>query len=210
MFRNETRATERKAQKASKKVGCSSRSLGKELGAESSTSRLEERPFRKPPFEMAVIPAIQIPTDTQAQCHFVSNFILLPRQGSTRGFMDYLIPLMKMDPDAAHLQHAFNACALSSLGNRVSADRVDFPEQAFGEYVKALRATNTAIKDPRTSTSDALLAAVLLLSMFEVSLLPVTSPPDSIVGLADFPRTSPQVRTASTHGAHMLTVRFNS
>ena len=82
--------------------------------------------------------------------------------------MDYLIPVMRDDPGASHLQYAFNACALASLGNRVSSNRIDFPEMAFGEYVKALRATNSAIRDPRMSTSDSLLAAVLLLSMFEV------------------------------------------
>jgi len=172
MLRNETRATERRAQKASRKGSTSSSSASeKGEGTELPISAAERRrsKFEKSPFEMAVIPAIRIPTDMQAQCHFVSNFVLLPRQGGTRGFMDYLVPLMRMDGEAPHLQHAFNACALSSLGNRVCSNGVDFPEQAFGEYVKALRATNVAIKDPKASTSDSLLAAVLLLSMFEVS-----------------------------------------
>ncbi|KAK0611123.1 hypothetical protein B0T14DRAFT_571044 [Immersiella caudata] len=184
MLRNETRATERRAQKASRKgststassssTSASSRVTDKDgaeppnsAGSSSSGDARGRFNFQRSPFEMAVIPAIRIPTDTKAQCHFVSNFVLLPRPGGTRGFMDFLIPLMKKDGKTAHLQHAFNACALSSLGNRVSSDGVDFPEQAFGEYVKALRATNLAIKDPQTSTSDSLLAAVLLLSMFE-------------------------------------------
>lgn len=171
MFRNETRATERRAQKASKKAaakaGQSSRSSSSTEGSISPT----EVSAYKSPFELAVIPAIQIPTETQASCHFVSNYVLLPRQGSCRGYLDYLIPLMKSEPEASHLQHAFKACALASLGNRVSSDGVDFPEKAFGEYVKALRATNTAIRDPELSKSDSLLAAVLLLSMFEVRVL---------------------------------------
>jgi len=168
MLRNETKATERRAQKASRKAIVSSRGSEKD-GSEPPAPAGETRRVKveRTPFEMAVIPAIQIPTDTQAQCHFVSNFVLLPRPGGTRGFMDFLIPLMSNDGDAPHLQHAFNACALSSLGNRVCSDGFNFPEQAFGEYVKALRATGLAIKDPRTSTSDSLLAAVLLLSMFE-------------------------------------------
>lgn len=195
MFRNETRATEKRAQRASKKL--SSAAAARKQGAaeaESSTSaRLPPPPTTtntnttRSPFELAVIPAIQINTETQASCHFVSNFVLLPRHGryypppfcllrppsspsvsSTRGFMDYLIPVMKNDPRASHLQFAFNACALASLGNRVNSIGIDFHERSFAEYVKALQATNAAIRDPKKSTSDSLLAAVLLLSMFEV------------------------------------------
>jgi hypothetical protein len=163
MFRNETRATERRAQKASRKASV-------KVDAEQSRSpSADAKPPVQSPSELSISPTIQIPTETQATCHFVSNFVLLPRQGSARGFMDYLIPVMKMDPDAVHLQHAFKACALASLGNRVSSDGVNFHEQSYGEYAKALRATNIAIRDPKTSTSDSLLAAVLLLSLFEVS-----------------------------------------
>lgn len=92
MFRNETRATEKRAQRASKKL--SSAAAARKQGtadAESSTSaRLPPPPTTtntntttttRSPFELAVIPAIQINTETQASCHFVSNFVLLPRQG---------------------------------------------------------------------------------------------------------------------------------
>ncbi|KAK3391600.1 hypothetical protein B0T20DRAFT_363461 [Sordaria brevicollis] len=123
----------------------------------------------KSPFELAVIPAIQIPTETKASCHFVSNFVLIPRQGTTRGFMDYLIPLMKTETisSAPHLQHAFNACALASLGNRVKSVGTDFAAASHGEYAKALRTTQAALQDPVKCTSDSVLATVLLLGMFE-------------------------------------------
>lgn len=181
MLRNETRATERRAQKASKKATTRPATVTEPASPSSASKPSPDsgpkassgivRPVVESPFELAVIPAIQIPTETKATCHFVSNFILLPRKGSTRGFMDFLIPLMKTDPDADHLQHAFKACALASLGNRVSSDGINFSEQAFGEYAKALRTTNMAIRDPKKSTSDSVLAAVLLLSLFEVSVL---------------------------------------
>ena len=170
MFRNETRATERRAQKANKKWGPHVR--GK--SGRDSVSLVEALPAMAKGttsslFESAIIPAIQIPADTQASCHFVSNYILLPRQDNARGFMDFLIPLINGEPHAKHLHHAFQACALASLGNRVNANGISFSDKAYGEYAKALRATHAAIKDPKTSTSDAALAAVLLLSMFEVS-----------------------------------------
>jgi hypothetical protein len=132
------------------------------------------------PLEMAIIPAIQIPTETQASCHFVSNFVLVPRQGSTRGFMDYLIPLMKSESSNSHLQHAFNACALASLGNRGASKGANFTDRAFAEYTKALSATNTALRDPEASKTDGVLAAVLLLGMFEVGYAVTRSLPVSL------------------------------
>lgn len=116
---------------------------------------------------MAIIPAIQIPVDTKASCHFVSNFVLVPRQGSTRGFMDYLIPLLKAESPDGHLQHAFNACAMASLGNRVTSDSINFRDRAFAEYSKALAGTNAALRHQEGCKSDATLAAVLMLGMFE-------------------------------------------
>lgn len=239
MFRNETRATEKRAQRASKKL--SSAAAARKQGAaeaESSTSaRLPPPPTTtntnttRSPFELAVIPAIQINTETQASCHFVSNFVLLPRHGryyrppfcllrppsspsvsSTRGFMDYLIPVMKNDPGASHLQFAFNACALASLGNRVNSIDIDFHERSFAEYVKALQATNAAIRDPKKSTSDSLLAAVLLLSMFEVGHSPFPPLTEQELSLTPPPppRTSPPPKTANMPGARTSTAPSNS
>jgi hypothetical protein len=116
---------------------------------------------------MAIIPAMEIPVDTKASCHFVSNFVLVPREGTTRGFMDYLVPLLRAEAADGHLQHAFNACALASLGNRVASNGVNFREKALAEYSKALAGTNAALRHPERSKSDATLAAVLMLGMFE-------------------------------------------
>lgn len=124
--------------------------------------------------------------------------------------MDYLIPVMKNDPGASHLQFAFNACALASLGNRVNSIGIDFHERSFAEYVKALQATNAAIRDPKKSTSDSLLAAVLLLSMFEVSHSPFPPLTEQGLSLTPPPRTSPQPKTANTPGARTSTAPSNS
>lgn len=111
---------------------------------------------------------LSIPTEQLASCHFFSNFILVPRQGCTRGFMDYLLPLMKNEPSNGHLQHAFNACSLAHLGNRVKSDGQDIPNKALSEYTKALASTHTALLDPVKSQTDGTLAAVLLLGLYEV------------------------------------------
>ena len=178
VFRNETKATERRAQKANRKAVAQKMGKAGQEPISPVSSRddedeatLDRRGFAKSPLEYAIIPAIHIPADTQASCHFMSNFVLIPRQGSTRGFMDYLIPLMKVEPPNSHLQFAFNACALASLGNRVSANGINFRDRAYVEYTRALSATNTALRDPEASKTDAVLAAVLLLGMFEVDFI---------------------------------------
>ncbi|KAK4236934.1 hypothetical protein C8A03DRAFT_35133 [Achaetomium macrosporum] len=140
---------------------------------------------------LAPTPIHILPEDL-APCHFVSNFVLSSRGDGRSGFLDYLIPLMQQAGERRemHLQHAFNACALASLGNRTSFLSPDLGSgpgrgavggglgglgegarsclgKAFVEYSRALRATQAALADPERWKSDGVLAAVLLLGMFE-------------------------------------------
>ncbi|KAK3384787.1 hypothetical protein B0H63DRAFT_395492 [Podospora didyma] len=176
VFRNETGATERRASKAGASAGKSS--SRKKTNTAVSTASKNKNSNSSSPFEGTIIPALQVPTERQATCHFVSNFVLVPRQGSTRGYMDFLIPLLKTETPASnetssHLQHAFNACALASLANKVGVNsggggkELKLPEKAYAEYTRALRATNAALRDPEASKTDGVLAAVLMLGMFE-------------------------------------------
>ncbi|KAL2268141.1 hypothetical protein VTJ83DRAFT_2987 [Remersonia thermophila] len=158
---------------------------------------------------------IHIPPESLAPSHFVANFVLAPRADGSRGFLDYLLPLLNPPPssiggsnsrggpgpgpDNAHLWHAFQACALASLGNRPgyyhcragdggdaggevgpppalgphgvssqdAASAKGILGKAFAEYSKALRATQAALVHPERWKSDGVLAAVLLLGMFE-------------------------------------------
>lgn len=178
IFRNETKSTERRARlRAGKKafdgasgvVGPEPASPASSGSSSSSAGSLSPavRQAIKSPLEMAIIPAMEIPIDSRASCHFVSNFVLVPRQGTTRGFMDYLVPLLRTESPDGHLQHAFNACALASLGNRVTANDIDFQGKALAEYSKALARTNAALRHPDECRSDATLAAVLMLGLFE-------------------------------------------
>lgn len=176
IFRNETKATERRAQKASKK-GCavpsSSASTTNGNGNNPSSSAGDEpspvaKAIAAPPAARETIsPGLSIPTEQLASCHFLSNFILVPREESTRGFMGYLLPMLKSEGQNSHLQHAFNACALAHLGNRVKSNDEDILDKALSEYTKALAATHTALTDPDTYKSDASIATVLLLGLYE-------------------------------------------
>ncbi|KAL7620036.1 hypothetical protein AAE478_010585 [Parahypoxylon ruwenzoriense] len=172
VFRNETQATERRARRASKK---SLAQKTEKLSPPTATATGESsgyfhvspvvRDSIKSPLEQAVIPSLNVPVEHQASCHFVSNFILVPREGDTRGFMDFLIPLLKQDPQG-HLRHAFNACSMAFLNNRKRMGSA-FSDRALHEYTKALNGTNMALRSPETQMADSTLATVLLLGLFE-------------------------------------------
>ena len=121
-----------------------------------------------PDMNSVIIPALAVPPEQLASCHFLANFVLVPRRDHDRGFMDFLLPLLKSEASNSSLIHAYNACAYASLGNRVTSNGVDFAECALSEYTKALSATHVALKDPEMSKSDGSLATVLLLGFFEV------------------------------------------
>ncbi|EWZ92749.1 hypothetical protein FOWG_05779 [Fusarium oxysporum f. sp. lycopersici MN25] len=155
VFRNETQATERRARKASKKATALKQGKPSQAVA-----------IHKPTPDQSIISALQLPVDQQATCHFLSNFVLLPSHDNTRGWMEFVVPLLKSEKQASHFKLAFDACAMASLGNRVGSG-CNFENKALGCYTKALSATFSALKDPVLSKEDSTLAAVLLLGLFE-------------------------------------------
>lgn len=165
VFRNETQATERRARRASKKALTQKTTTEK---SDSSSPELEVSPTFsddiKSPLEQAVVSSLNVPVEHQATCHFIANFILLPSEGD-RGFMDFIIPLLKQD-SSGHLQHAFNACSIAYLNNRGGMGG-RFSDKALHEYTKALNGTNAALRSTDSQLSDSTLAAVLLLGLFE-------------------------------------------
>jgi hypothetical protein len=162
VFRNETQATERRARKANKKA------ISLKMVQDSGQGQLINKPTT-PPKASNVSPVDtfpQVPIIDQASCHFISNFVLVPRQGSTRGFMEYLVPMLRTESHPQHFRLAFDACALASLGNRVGAG-VNIRNMALARYTKALASTYQALRDPEISRQDSTLASILLLGMFE-------------------------------------------
>ncbi|PFH62509.1 hypothetical protein XA68_13248 [Ophiocordyceps unilateralis] len=120
-----------------------------------------------PPRE-TVPSVLQLPLEDLASCHFISNYVLIPRQAlaTTRGFLEFLVPLLKKQTLTPSFKHAFDACSLASLNNRVGCGN-DFEKQALGCYTKALAATFGALRDPNLVKRDETLAAILLLGLFE-------------------------------------------
>lgn len=165
VFRNETQATERRARKANRKAMAKGRADSDAAGSTALVTTASGA-AAKSPMAAPILPALSIPVETQATCHFVANFILVPKQGGTRGFMDFLLPMMQGEHATPHLQHAFSACAMALINNR-AASRDKFADKALNEYTMALKGTNAALRDPEQQGADSTLAAVLLLGLFE-------------------------------------------
>jgi hypothetical protein len=117
----------------------------------------------------ALVPtnAMSVPLDVQAPCYFMSNFTLAS-QPTSRGYFDFLLPLVKTEPADSHFSLAFSAVAFASLANRPSARGSNLFSQAASQYIKALRAVNLALQSPAHQKTDQTLAAILMLGFFEV------------------------------------------
>jgi hypothetical protein len=118
----------------------------------------------------SIVRHLSIPIDQQAACFFLSNFVLIPEEGTMRGYLDFLIPLLKKPkPDESFIL-AFTAVGFAALGTRPNSKSL-LPRADYF-YVKALKQINVALQNPKRSTDDATLAAVVLLSVFEVTIYP--------------------------------------
>jgi hypothetical protein len=106
------------------------------------------------------------PIYQQAACFFLANFVLIPEAGTMRGYLDFVLPLLKQNDPSPALQHAFSAVALAALGTRPNSKSL-LPKADLW-YLEALQEINVALKDPAVASSDSTLAAVMLLASFEV------------------------------------------
>ncbi|KAI0198625.1 hypothetical protein F4808DRAFT_451875 [Astrocystis sublimbata] len=167
VFRNETKATERRAKRANKKAWAQrgERHDAHPDNASSSSSRPSTSATTVTGI-WAVATSPTVPVEDQASCLFISNFVLMPRDGSSVGHLDFVLPLLNQAGPDSHIQHAFNACSMTFLNNR-KATGGRYWDAALSEYSIALARTNVALRDRETQLSDATLAAVLLLGMFE-------------------------------------------
>lgn len=164
VFRNETKATERRARKGNSKPVNTQAALDFNPSTTHSRSSTDSSSDESSPVDNIIISPTQIVSD-QAACHFISNFILVPPQGTERGYLEFVVPIYNNNP-LPHFKLAFEACSLASLGNRVGTGR-DIEKQALTRYTAALTFMYKAIRDPSMSQQDATVAAILLLGLFE-------------------------------------------
>jgi hypothetical protein len=148
---------------ATKRLSSPNGSLVVMSGTDDNLRQLREVP------SMSYQNHLSIPVEQQAMNYFLANWVLVPKPGQvvvTRGFLDYIVPLIKNEPPNSHLTASFEAVSLASLGNRPETKML--LGVAWQKYTRALSLVNRALAQPFVQKSDQTLAAVLLLGHFEV------------------------------------------
>jgi len=178
VFRNETKATERRARKTPNSRRQQTQVIAFEVG-ESSRTKVENKGDDAQDVVMSDASnqravgffaghAMSVSVDEQAPCYFVTNYVAEADQ-SSKGHFDFLLPMMQSEPPDSQLSIAFSAVAMASLANRPNTRNKKLWNEAVFRYSKALKATNLALQDPTKQKSDQTLAAVLMLGFYEVS-----------------------------------------
>ncbi|KAH7080762.1 hypothetical protein FB567DRAFT_531691 [Paraphoma chrysanthemicola] len=109
---------------------------------------------------------ITMPPEYEAVPFFFKNFITLPQQAeSTRGFLEYLVPLYNKARSSSVLHLATKAVAMATCGQYPG--RQDLLRDAVSTYGKALKKLNDDLKDPAMSKSDETVIAILMFSLYE-------------------------------------------
>jgi hypothetical protein len=114
-----------------------------------------------------VLPALKVPVDEQAPCYFMSNYVITPRFAA-RGYFDFLMPMLKSENADSPIALAFSAVALASLAGRPVGRGTRWFGDSCLQYTKALKAVNLALQHPVQQKADSTLAAIIMLSFFEV------------------------------------------
>jgi hypothetical protein len=154
---------------------------------------------------------LAVPIEEQASCFFVRNFVHTPQDPSSRGWFDFLVPLIKSESSESHLSVAFSAVALASLANKPNVKSSGLMPKAIKLYTKALKQVNLALQNPAQQKLDSTVASILLLGFFETitsersNVMAWGSHVDGAVQLVKL-RGKKQLRTKTGH-AIFLSVR---
>jgi hypothetical protein len=121
--------------------------------------------------ENAVPPTISLAPECEAVPFFFKNFITLPQQAeSTRGYLEYLVPLYNRARPSSVLHLATTAVAMATCGQYPG--RQQLLREAVSTYGKAIKKLNDDLKDPVMARSDETVLAILIFSLYEVSQVP--------------------------------------
>lgn len=105
--------------------------------------------------------------DYEAVTFFFKNFITLPQQAeSTRGYLEFLVPLYNQALPSSVLHLATSAVAMAACGQYPGREAL--VGEAVKTYGKAIRKLNTDLKDPVMGRSNETVLAILMFSLYEV------------------------------------------
>jgi hypothetical protein len=118
--------------------------------------------------ESSLVVPKRLPQNTEvgALCFFFTGYVTIARDPQTsRGFLEYLLPLYSNAPHDSPISQATSALAimLASMWSRKGIET----EESRRFFGKALAMTKAAIDDPQQNTTDETLMTVLLLEFYE-------------------------------------------
>ncbi|EUC49845.1 hypothetical protein COCMIDRAFT_83594 [Bipolaris oryzae ATCC 44560] len=117
-------------------------------------------------FENTVPSTIFLSPECEAVPFFFKNFITLPQQAeSTRGFLEYLVPLYNRARPSSVLHLATDAVAMATCGQYPGRHRL--LREAVSTYGKAIKKLHEDLRDPKMSKSDETVLAILMFSLYE-------------------------------------------
>jgi hypothetical protein len=106
--------------------------------------------------------------DYEAVTFFFKNFITLPQQAeSTRGYLEFLVPLYNLAMPSSALHLITSAVAMATCG-QYPGKQMLLPE-AVRTYGKAIRKVNQDLQDWVPSKADETVLAILMFALYEVS-----------------------------------------
>lgn len=109
-----------------------------------------------------------IPMLDQAECLFLSQFVLVAPHGTNRGFYEFIPPLLDRGaPASAGVLTALKACALELFNNQ-QAQNGGLKFDAVKFHTKAISETRLALEDPKAACDDSTIGSILLLLLFEI------------------------------------------
>ncbi|KAH8819700.1 hypothetical protein F5884DRAFT_23244 [Xylogone sp. PMI_703] len=177
VFRNETQATERRARRTVvvKKTGPPGfdKTFDQDLASSSLVKPQNDNLVIEPALQARKLMSnflaepVGVPVEQQAPCYFLANYVLMHKESSPGGYLDFLVPMVKTESPDSVVIAAFQAVAMAALANRPNAKGSGLMHQAFTKYAQALRLTNLALQDQTLQKEDSTLAAVLCLGLFE-------------------------------------------
>ncbi|KAI1360771.1 hypothetical protein F5Y08DRAFT_316630 [Xylaria arbuscula] len=103
--------------------------------------------------------------DARAISHFLYHFSSTSKNGAP-GYLDFLSGLLAKNPSAPYLESAVLAAGSANLGNITGLAYLQ--QTAEKQYGRTLRCISAALKDPSQASSDAVLAAIIVLQIYEV------------------------------------------
>ncbi|RAL09347.1 Zn(II)2Cys6 transcription factor [Aspergillus homomorphus CBS 101889] len=119
---------------------------------------------RRPAATALMLQSVSTPIADQGIA-YVLTYHVGPADRSVSGHLSFLPSLLRQESSPA-IMASINAMGLAALGNIHSSPQLI--REARQNYTTALSKTNTALQDTATAKSDATLAAVLILGLYEI------------------------------------------